>query len=103
MQAPEGSIRRPPQKMREALRPLTLANAPCPVKTTRGCLLCNPPPPNLPPSGRPDSVVVAQHAAPVKPFGAVRSLQRHRTRGVILRLPDEGSRRTSTYNFRNNV
>src|SRR5229473_8426259 len=26
----------------------------------------------------------------------VRSLQRHRTRGVILRLPDEGSRRTST-------
>src|SRR5712692_2969916 len=43
-------------------------------------------------SGRPDSVVVAQHAAPVEPFGAVRSLQRHRICGVILRLPDEGSR-----------
>src|SRR5260370_38287540 len=56
------------KKMRAALRPLTLANAPCPVKTTRGCLLCNPPPPNLPPSGRPASVVVPQHAAPVEPF-----------------------------------
>src|SRR6266852_1136374 len=61
----EGSIRRPPQKMREALRPLTLANTPAPVKTSRGWLLCNPPPPNLPPSARPDSVVVAKHIAPV--------------------------------------